>query len=161
MITQCGPLLVHLPDAFSRYGEVVALVLTFADDILVAKKVNTSWHEQPDTCNRFVQSQIRSQVALSLLQCCLHLPADILFANHSNICKLVSLLIKHHTTTLCKHVPTVETILKRMCSLTFDHRYYCTATHCSAPAIDCLSGEEHSSNERTADRGSERYNQVP
>lgn len=35
-----------------------------------------------------------------------------LFLQHSNICKLVSLLIKHHTTTLCKHVPTVEMIIK-------------------------------------------------
>ncbi|CAF1121281.1 unnamed protein product [Adineta ricciae] len=95
VITQCGPLLIHLPHEFSRYSQVVSFVLTFSNDIVAAKK-----------------SQLRSQVALSLLQCCLHLPPNIFFVNHSNICKLVSLLIKHHTVTLCKHVPTIETILK-------------------------------------------------
>ncbi|UJR14390.1 hypothetical protein I4U23_001387 [Adineta vaga] len=95
IITQCGPLLIHLPHEFSRYSEIVSLILTFSNDILVAKR-----------------STLRSQVAISLLQCCLHLPPKILFINHSNICKLVSLLIKHHTTTLCKHVPAIETILK-------------------------------------------------
>ncbi|CAF3827857.1 unnamed protein product, partial [Adineta steineri] len=95
VIMQCGPLLIHLPIEFSRYSEVVSFILTFSNDILIVKR-----------------SQLRSQVALSLLQCCLHLPSDILFLNHSNICKLVSLLIKHHTATLCKHVPTIETIIK-------------------------------------------------
>ncbi|CAF5035108.1 unnamed protein product, partial [Rotaria sp. Silwood1] len=95
VITQCGSLLTHLPIEYSRYNEVVSFVLSFANDVLITKK-----------------SQLRSQVALSLLQCCLHLPMNILFLQHSNICKLVSLLIKYHTITLCKHVPTVETIIK-------------------------------------------------
>ncbi|CAF3953495.1 unnamed protein product [Rotaria sordida] len=95
VITQCGSLLIHLPIEFSRYIEVVSFVLSFANDVLLTKK-----------------SQLRSQVALSLLQCCLHLPMNVLFSQHANICKLVSLLIKHHTITLCKHVSTVETIIK-------------------------------------------------
>ncbi|CAF3889134.1 unnamed protein product, partial [Rotaria magnacalcarata] len=94
-LTQCGSLLTHLPMESSRFSQVVSFVFIFANNILMAKK-----------------TQLRSQVVLSLLQCCLHLPMDILFLQHSNICKLVSLLIKHHTATLCKHVPIVETILK-------------------------------------------------
>ncbi|CAM4945783.1 unnamed protein product [Rotaria socialis] len=94
-LTKCGSLLTHLPMESSRLSQVVSFVFMFANNILMAKK-----------------AQLRSQIALSLLQCCLHLPMDILFLQHSNICKLVSLLIKHHTATLCKHVPIVETILK-------------------------------------------------
>lgn len=70
-----------------------------------------------------------------------------LFLQHSNICKLVSLLIKHHTTTLCKHVPTVEMIIKcknlSMIFFSFYH-WFCFSTS----SICCLSSKRKETTRR-------------
>lgn len=88
-LIQCGTLILESTTA--NYSTI----LQFFVEILQTKKV-----------------QLRSQIVVSALQSILHLPNEHFFENHSNICKILSLLIKHHHATLCKHVATVETILK-------------------------------------------------
>ena len=91
---------------------MVSAVLIFANEILSEKGVRNSSLIEFIQSFLSIQAQLRSQVALSLLQCCLHLPANVFFVNHSNICRLLSLLIKYHSTTLGKHVPTIEMLIK-------------------------------------------------
>lgn len=95
MLSECGPILIRFSIDSSRFEQIVSIILNFSIRILTIKR-----------------SQIRSQVAISLLQCLLQLPSSILFVLHSKVCKLVSILMKNHSKTLTKHVAVVETILK-------------------------------------------------